>query len=139
MAYGPELNAQGQRTVWLEDAMADRLGAMRRPGELYSDVILRKGRMNVSLAHSRSPSRRFVLRALAALPALPGFSMSPLRKPNPQRRSPRGTTERRSRRSSISSARPPTRRARPLFHPRNASRPSTRTARCGLSIRFIRN
>jgi hypothetical protein len=27
--------------IWLEDAMADRLGAMREPGESYSDVILR--------------------------------------------------------------------------------------------------
>jgi hypothetical protein len=27
--------------IWLEDAMADRLGAMRGPGESYSDVILR--------------------------------------------------------------------------------------------------
>ena len=44
MAYEPELNAQGQRTVWLEDAMADRLGAMRGPGESYSDVILRTRR-----------------------------------------------------------------------------------------------
>ena len=26
---------------WLEDAIADRLGAMRGPGESYSDVILR--------------------------------------------------------------------------------------------------
>ncbi len=34
-------NAKGERTVWLDDAMADRLGAMRGPGESYSDVILR--------------------------------------------------------------------------------------------------
>jgi hypothetical protein len=32
---------RGERTVWLEDAMADRLGAMRGPSESYSGVILR--------------------------------------------------------------------------------------------------
>jgi hypothetical protein len=32
---------RGERTVWLEDAMADRLGAIRGPGESYSDAILR--------------------------------------------------------------------------------------------------
>ena len=40
MGYEPEPN-WGERYVWLEDAMADRLGAMRGPGESYSDVILR--------------------------------------------------------------------------------------------------
>jgi hypothetical protein len=34
-------NAKGERTVWLEGAMVDRLGAMRGPGETYSDVIMR--------------------------------------------------------------------------------------------------
>jgi hypothetical protein len=34
-------NERGQRLIWLEDAMADRLSAMRGPGEDYSDVILR--------------------------------------------------------------------------------------------------
>jgi len=34
-------NTKGQRAVWLEDAMADRLTAMRGPGETYSDTILR--------------------------------------------------------------------------------------------------
>jgi hypothetical protein len=27
--------------IWLEDAMADRLGAMRGPGESFSDAIIR--------------------------------------------------------------------------------------------------
>ena len=30
-----------ERDVWLEPRFADRLGAMRGPGESYSDVILR--------------------------------------------------------------------------------------------------
>jgi hypothetical protein len=36
-----EVNERGERYVWLEAAMADRLGAMREPGESYSDAILR--------------------------------------------------------------------------------------------------
>jgi hypothetical protein len=31
----------GERLIWLEDATADRLGAMRGAGESYSDAILR--------------------------------------------------------------------------------------------------
>ena len=34
-------NQHGERLIWLEDAMADRLAAMRGPGESHSDVILR--------------------------------------------------------------------------------------------------
>jgi hypothetical protein len=31
----------GERAIWIESAVVDRLGAMRGPGESYSDVILR--------------------------------------------------------------------------------------------------
>ena len=41
VAYEAVVNEHGQRYARLEDAMADRLGAMRREGESYSDVILR--------------------------------------------------------------------------------------------------
>jgi hypothetical protein len=41
VGFEPECDANGQRLIWLEDAMVDRLGAMRGPGEDYSDVILR--------------------------------------------------------------------------------------------------
>ena len=41
VAYEPELNAKGERFVWLEPPVADRLTAMRGPGESYSDAILR--------------------------------------------------------------------------------------------------
>ena len=34
-------NEKGERLVWLEATIVDRLGAMRGPGESYSDVILR--------------------------------------------------------------------------------------------------
>jgi hypothetical protein len=41
VAVEAEANERGERLIWLEDAMVDRLGAMRGPGESYSDVILR--------------------------------------------------------------------------------------------------
>ena len=41
VAYEAEVTAKGERLIWLEDAMADRLGAMRGPGESYSEAILR--------------------------------------------------------------------------------------------------
>ena len=41
VGYESEANEHGERLIWLEDAMADRLGALRGPGETYSDVILR--------------------------------------------------------------------------------------------------
>jgi hypothetical protein len=41
MAFEPELNAKGERLVWLEPPVIDRVTAMRQPGESYSDVILR--------------------------------------------------------------------------------------------------
>ena len=34
-------NERGERLIWLEEVWVDRLGAMRRPGESYSAVILR--------------------------------------------------------------------------------------------------
>jgi hypothetical protein len=41
VAVEAEANERGERTVWPEDAMADRLAAMRGPDESYSDAILR--------------------------------------------------------------------------------------------------
>ena len=41
VAVEAEANERGERLIWLEAAMVDRLGAMRRPGEDYSQVILR--------------------------------------------------------------------------------------------------
>ena len=37
----PELNPKGERLIWIDERQADKLGAMREPGESYSDVILR--------------------------------------------------------------------------------------------------
>ena len=41
VGYEPQPNAKGERLIWLESPIVDRLGAMRGPGESYSDVILR--------------------------------------------------------------------------------------------------
>jgi hypothetical protein len=39
-----EPDAEGERTIWLEPRVLDKLTAMRRPGESYSEVILRLAR-----------------------------------------------------------------------------------------------
>ena len=44
VGYEAEANERGERVIWLEAAMVDRLGAMRGPNESYSDVILRIAR-----------------------------------------------------------------------------------------------
>ena len=41
VSFENKTNEQGQRLIWLDRAMVDRLRAMRGPGESYSDVILR--------------------------------------------------------------------------------------------------
>ena len=41
VAIEPHANERGERHVWLEPKFVDRLEAMRRPGESYSDLILR--------------------------------------------------------------------------------------------------
>jgi hypothetical protein len=41
VGYEAEPNQQGERYVLPENAMADRLAALRGPDESYSDVILR--------------------------------------------------------------------------------------------------
>src|ERR1700693_5535092 len=53
VGYEAEPTERGERTVWLEPPMVDRLGAMRRPGESYSDVILRiAGRERAGLLYA---------------------------------------------------------------------------------------
>ena len=41
VGYEAEVGANGERLIWLPAAVVDRLTALRRPGESYSDVILR--------------------------------------------------------------------------------------------------
>ena len=39
--YENAVNELGERLIWLERRMLDKLNSYRRPGESYSDVILR--------------------------------------------------------------------------------------------------
>jgi hypothetical protein len=41
VGYENQTNERGERLIWLDHAMVNRLRAMRGPGESYSDVILR--------------------------------------------------------------------------------------------------
>ena len=41
-----EVNEHGERLIWLDQNMVNRLRAMRWPGESYSDVILRLSAYN---------------------------------------------------------------------------------------------
>ena len=41
MGYEAEPDEKGQRLIWVEAAVLERLRTMLRPGESYSDVILR--------------------------------------------------------------------------------------------------
>jgi hypothetical protein len=41
IGFEPELNAKGERLIWIEHVWADKLSGLRGPGESYSDVILR--------------------------------------------------------------------------------------------------
>ena len=41
VVYPPERNDRGQYLLWLNDAEANRLAALRRYGESYSDAVIR--------------------------------------------------------------------------------------------------
>ena len=41
VSYDNAVNERGEHYVWLPPDVVDRLPAQRRPGESYSDVILR--------------------------------------------------------------------------------------------------
>jgi hypothetical protein len=41
VVYPPERNDRGQYLLWLNDAEADRLAALRRRGESYSEAVIR--------------------------------------------------------------------------------------------------
>src|ERR1700722_18124516 len=43
VGYESKVNEGGERLVWLEPSVVDRLRAMRGPGESYSDVISEGG------------------------------------------------------------------------------------------------
>jgi hypothetical protein len=41
MGYENKTNEQGEKLIWLDRAVVDRLRSLRGPGESYSDVILK--------------------------------------------------------------------------------------------------
>ena len=41
VGYENKVNEKGERLIWLDRAVVDRLRSLRGPGESYSDVILR--------------------------------------------------------------------------------------------------
>jgi hypothetical protein len=41
VGYENKTNERGERLIWLDPNVVDRLGAMRGPGESHSDVIMR--------------------------------------------------------------------------------------------------
>jgi hypothetical protein len=41
VSFENKVNEKGERLIWLDRAVVDRLRGMRGPGESYSDVILR--------------------------------------------------------------------------------------------------
>jgi hypothetical protein len=41
VGYENKTNAKGERLIWLDPTVLNRLRAMRGPGESWSDVILR--------------------------------------------------------------------------------------------------
>jgi hypothetical protein len=41
VGYENEFNEKGERLIWLEPNVIDRLRSLRGPNETYSDVILR--------------------------------------------------------------------------------------------------
>ena len=44
VGYENATNEKGERLIWLDPAVVNRLKAMRGPGESYSEVILRLAR-----------------------------------------------------------------------------------------------
>jgi hypothetical protein len=41
VSFEGEASEKGERPIWLNEVVVERLAAMRGPGESYSDVILR--------------------------------------------------------------------------------------------------
>jgi hypothetical protein len=41
VGYENQINERGERLIWLERSVIDRLNHLRGPGESYRDVILR--------------------------------------------------------------------------------------------------
>jgi hypothetical protein len=59
VAFEGQPNEKGERVIFPDDWQADKLAAMRRPGESYSDVILRLA-ATAMLPHRLHPAARRV-------------------------------------------------------------------------------
>jgi hypothetical protein len=72
VSYENKTNEQGQRLIWLDRAMVDRLRAMRGPGESYTGVILRlagrDGAHDAELTKLPCPSALCRLNSVAPIP-----------------------------------------------------------------------
>jgi hypothetical protein len=66
VGYENKVNARGERLIWLERSVVDRLRYLRGPGESYSEVILR-------LAPPPRPRRRWP----RSTPTSPAISFPP--------------------------------------------------------------
>ena len=55
VGYENKTNANGERLIWLEPAVIERLRAMRGPGESYSDVILRLAAVGQRVTQASAP------------------------------------------------------------------------------------
>lgn len=58
VSYENKANEQGERLVWLDRAVVERLRSLCGPGESYSDVILRLVKHVEAFRRCRSPVRR---------------------------------------------------------------------------------
>jgi hypothetical protein len=47
LGYENKFNEKGERLIWLDPAVVNKLRALRAPGESFSDVILRLARGEV--------------------------------------------------------------------------------------------
>jgi hypothetical protein len=56
--YENATNEKGERLIWLDSSVVDRLRALRGPGESYSDVILRRVECEVGGRRAPAPKLR---------------------------------------------------------------------------------
>ena len=62
VGYENATNERDERLSWLEPRMVDQLGALRSPGESYSDVILRLATESYGQKKPHAAAARRVLR-----------------------------------------------------------------------------
>jgi hypothetical protein len=55
VSFENKTDEQGQRLIWLDRSVVDRLRSLRGPGESFSDVILRIAGWDVTTSRSSRP------------------------------------------------------------------------------------